>query len=90
VLSSLFFGLIGLSIPLLTSPIQTYFLTITPKEILGRTSSVLGMICTCITPLGCAASGVISEYVSISALFCTMGIVICLISVLLIFNKNFR
>lgn len=90
VLATLFFGLMGLSIPILTSPIQTYLLIITPKEILGRVSSVLGMICNCVTPLGCAVSGVVSEYISISALFGIMGIVICLIALLLTFNKNFR
>lgn len=89
VLSTLFFGLMGLSVPILTSPIQTYFLTITPKEILGRVSSVLGMICNCVTPLGCAISGAVSEYISISALFGTMGIIICIIALLLMFNKNF-
>jgi len=90
ILSSVSFGLIGLSVPVISSPVQTYFLNVTPREILGRVSAVLAMVCTCVTPLGNAASGVIGEYVSISALFGVMGIIICLISLSLIFNKNFR
>lgn len=90
VMSVLSFGLIGLSVPVISSPVHTYVLNVTPREMLGRVSAVLTMVCTCTVPLGCAASGAISEYVSISALFGAMGIMICLIALFLVFNKNFH
>lgn len=90
ILASALFGLIGLAVPVISSPIQTYCLNVTPGEILGRVSAVLSMVCTCAIPLGSATSGIVSEYISISALFGTMGIIIILITIALIFNKNFR
>ncbi|MGH4140865.1 MFS transporter [Clostridium sp.] len=90
ILSSVLFGLMGFLVPIISSPVQTYFLNVTPRKILGRVSAVLNMVCICATPIGCAASGIISEYVSISALFGAMGIIIILISLSLISNKNFR
>lgn len=90
VLSCVSFGLIGISMPVVTSPIRTYFLTITPKEILGRVSAVLGMICSCANPLGASLTGVISQYLSTATVFLSMGVLICLISLSLVFNKKFR
>jgi len=90
VLSSICFGLIGISMPVVSSPIRAYFLTITPKEILGRVSAVMGMICCCAIPLSSSLTGVISQYVSTPAAFLSLGLLICLISLSLIFNKKFR
>ncbi|MBZ9686343.1 MFS transporter [Clostridium estertheticum] len=90
ILASVLFGLIGLSVPVISSPVSTYFLNVTPREILGRVSAVVGMVSMCALPLGSAASGAVSEYVSISVLFGAMGIIIILISLSLVFNKKFR
>ncbi|MCB2296239.1 MFS transporter [Clostridium tagluense] len=90
ILASVLFGLIGLAVPVISSPVSTYFLNVTPREILGRVSAVVGMVSMCALPLGSATSGVVSEYISISVLFGTMGIIIILISLFLVFNKKFR
>jgi len=90
VLSCVSFGLIGMSMPVVSSPIRAYFLTITPKEILGRVSAVVVMINCCAIPLGASLTGVISQYLSTTAVFLSMGILISLISLSLIFNKKFR
>lgn len=90
VLACIFFSLIGASLTVVTTPVRTYFITITPKEILGRVSSVLGMICSCANPLGNSLTGLASQYISNSITFLLMGIPIFLISFSLFFNKNFR
>lgn len=84
------FAIMGFLIPAASSPISAYIMTYTPKEIMGRVSSVLTMITFCAIPLGSATAGIFSEYISMSVLFLIMGIIIISASILVSFNKKFR
>lgn len=84
------FSFMGFLLPASSSPIGTYIMTNTPKELMGRVSSVTNMITFSAIPLGSAAAGALSEYMSISVQFLVMGIAIICTSMLIYFNKDFR
>lgn len=89
-ISMFLFAMIGLSVPTAMGPLTTYILKNTPKQILGRVSSVMNMVLCCALPIGSASSGILCEYISIPLLFCIMGIIILSSSFTLILNKKFR
>ena len=82
--------LMGITLPFANSPLVAYMMSYTPKEILGRVSSLMGMLCTCMMPLGSAATGITSEFIKIPVLFLSTGLVITLISIIMFFDKDFR
>jgi DHA3 family macrolide efflux protein-like MFS transporter len=84
------FFFIGFLIPSIISPIQTYLMSNTDRAILGRVSSIMTMINCSAIPLGSAVTGIITEYVAISAIFLCMGSIISLASVYLLTNREFR
>lgn len=84
------FFLFGTALPLVNSTIGTYLLENTKQEILGRVSSLLSMVCLCAAPIGSALTGIVAELTSISVIFIAMGVLIILVSLLLLFNKEFR
>ena len=83
------FCMLGILIPVVSSPIQTYLITNTEQSILGRVSSILKMISFSAIPLGAAVTGIISEYFSVSVIFLLMGAAITSIALFLSFNKEF-
>ena len=83
------FFMLGFLIPVVSSPIQTYLISNTEQSILGRVSSILKMISFSAIPLGAAVTGIISEYLSVSAIFLIMGAAISFIALMLCFNKEF-
>jgi DHA3 family macrolide efflux protein-like MFS transporter len=88
VVASIIFFNIGLSIPLISSPVSTYLMVNTDKSILGRISSFIGMITLCAQPLGSSLTGVVTEYISMSTLFLIMGLSIVLLSLVLKYSKT--
>jgi DHA3 family macrolide efflux protein-like MFS transporter len=84
------FFFIGFFIPVMVSPITSYMMVNTDKNILGRVSSVMVMISCAAIPLGAAITGVITEFLSISMIFLLMGVIISLVAASLIFNKEFK
>lgn len=84
------FFILGLLIPVMTSPIQTYIMTYTDRNILGRVFSFITMINYSAIPLGSALTGTISEVMSISVIFLCMGFIISITALLLLFKKDFR
>lgn len=87
--SGLYF-ICGLSIPLLNSPIQTYILDNTEQKLLGRVSSLMGMVCLSAAPISAALTGVVAEFTSISIIFISMGSLVILVGFLLLFSKEYR
>lgn len=75
------FFVFGFVMPVVSAPIQSYFMMNTEKQIIGRVSSFMVMITYATIPLGNALTGVVTEYVSMSLLFLIMGIFICLVSI---------
>lgn len=90
IVSAVIYGLIGLVMPVASSPISSYVISNTPREMVGRVSSVLNMLCLCAIPLGSFITGALCEYISMQTMFFAMGICIALVAVLLLLNKNFR
>lgn len=84
------YTMLGFLMPPVTSPINAYIMTNTPKGMMGRVMSVLTMISFCAIPLGSAVAGAASAYIPISMQFLIMGIIIVCTSLLISFNKDFR
>lgn len=80
----------GLAIPPINATVGTYMLENTKQELLGRVSSLLTMVCLCAAPIGSALTGVIAEFTSISTIFISMGALVILVGLALLFNKEFR
>lgn len=67
---SFFFGFF---LPVAQAPMSAYVLKSTDKSMLGRVSSIMGIIMLAATPIGGAIVGFVGEYVSVSMLFIIMG-----------------
>lgn len=89
-LAAIIYFLMGFTLPVANAPLSAYMMSNTPKELMGKVSSVMGTFCMCMMPLGSAISGAVSEYVPIPVLFLSTGIIIALISFLVSFNKSFK
>lgn len=80
----------GLAIPLINATIGTYLLENTKQELLGRVSSLLGMVCLCAAPIGSALTGVIAEFATMSTIFISMGALVILVGFTLLLDKEYR
>jgi DHA3 family macrolide efflux protein-like MFS transporter len=80
----------GLAIPLVNATIGTYLLENTKQELLGRISSLLGMVCLCAAPIGSALTGVIAEFATMSTIFISMGALVILVGFTLLLDKEYR
>ncbi|MDF2674326.1 MAG: major facilitator superfamily 1, partial [Clostridiales bacterium] len=80
----------GLAIPPINATVGTYMLENTKQELLGRVSSLLTMVCLCAAPIGSALTGVVAEFASISTMFISMGALVIIVGLALLFNKDFR
>lgn len=87
--ATLFF-LIGFFMPVATSPLSAHILTKTPRNILGRVGSLMSMVMLSAMPLGGALTGIVSETVSMSMMFLGMGIIMFVVTLLPLLNKDFR
>lgn len=90
IIAAILYFIFGLALPLLNAPIQTYFLENTKQELLGRASSLMGMVCLCAAPIGSALTGIVAEFASMSTLFISMGALVILVGLALLINKEFR
>lgn len=87
---AILFFMIGISLPVCTSPLNVYILTKVPKDKLGRVSALFGMLATAAMPLGGGISGIVSEVISMQLLFLIVGLSIAIVSLLPLLNKTFR
>ena len=80
-LAGFMFFLVGLFIPIATTPIQAFIMEKIPTEVMGRVFAVMGMLMMCSIPLGAFLTGVITEYVKIINLFIVMGVCTSLLAI---------
>jgi len=83
------FFFMGVLIPIANTPIQVFIMRNTEKSMMGRVGSFMTMISCIAIPLGAALTGLISEFISISMIFFSMGAIIMLVTVSLCKNKEF-
>lgn len=88
--AAILFFLIGFFMPVATSPLSAHILTKTPRNILGRVGSLMSMVMLSAMPLGGALTGIVSETVSMSMMFLSMGIIMFVVTLLPLLNKDFR
>lgn len=83
ILAAGFGFLCGLSLPLINATIGAYLMENTPEHFMGRTSSVLSVLCTCMMPIGAAFSGLVAELTSLPFIFAAMGLLIILFTLVI-------
>jgi DHA3 family macrolide efflux protein-like MFS transporter len=66
--------LMGASIPIVNAPIQALIMKNTAPEMIGRLSSIMGVIGLCAMPLGGVFVSLIGDSISVTLLFIIMGI----------------
>lgn len=88
--TAILFFLMGLFMPVAVSPLSAHILTKTPRNILGRVGSLMGMLTLSAMPLGGALTGLVSQKISMNKLFLSMGIIMFVVTLLPLFNKDFR
>lgn len=65
--------LFGFFVPLVQAPMQALIMRTTAPEMIGRLSSIMGVITLCAMPLGGAFVALIGDAISVSLLFIIMG-----------------
>lgn len=81
--------LFGFFAPVVQAPMQAMIMKTTAPEMIGRLSSIMGVIVLCAMPLGGAFVAFIGDSISISLLFVVMGLSgVLLSSIFLIKNRN--
>lgn len=89
-LAVVFSIVMGASIPLISATGMSVIQTHTPKEKMGRVISTMQTIGLIGMPLGFAASGIIGESLNVQYTFIGIGVIMIIICILPIFNKEFR
>lgn len=90
IFTAVMYFIMSFVIPVITSPISALIMKSTPKDMMGRVSSVLNITCTCTVPLGGAFTGIVCSYTSVSNLFLYMGIIIMIAAAAIVFVKDLR
>ncbi|NUU76225.1 MFS transporter [Paenibacillus xylanilyticus] len=89
-LAAIFCLMMGLGIPLATTPLASYMMEVTPSGMLGRVSALQSMLCVSAIPLGSLVSGAAAEWVSTPLLFIGCGILLAMSAIFLLLSKTFR
>lgn len=82
--------LCGFAVTVSSTPISTYLMEVTPKEMLGRIGSLLTVLCTAAMPLGSFITGWVAGYSTPQLMYFWTGLFILLPLVFLVRNKSFR
>jgi DHA3 family macrolide efflux protein-like MFS transporter len=81
--------LFGAFMPVVQAPMQAAIMKTTSPEMIGRLSSIMGVIALCAMPLGGAFVSLIGDSISVSMLFIVMGLSGLLLSFTFYFkNRN--
>lgn len=80
----------GFAVSLLSAPISTYLMEVTPRHMLGRIGALMSVVCTAAIPVGSLITGLVAEHQSPPLLFSIMGIIMMLPVIFLIRKKSFR
>jgi DHA3 family macrolide efflux protein-like MFS transporter len=85
-----FSTLMGACLPLITATGMSVIQAHTPKEKMGRVISTMQTIALIGMPVGFAASGIIGESLNVQYTFIGIGVIMIVICMLPLFNKEFR
>ncbi|MDQ0657007.1 MFS transporter [Paenibacillus sp. W2I17] len=88
--AAVFCLLMGMGIPLATTPLATYLMEVTPSEMLGRVYALQGMLVLSVAPLGSMVSGALADWMTMPVLFIVFGIMLAMSAGMLLFSKSFR
>jgi DHA3 family macrolide efflux protein-like MFS transporter len=80
----------GICLPIITATSMSVVQEHTPREKMGRVSSTLGTIALIGMPVGFAVSGFVGESLNVQVTFMIIGIIIMLICIPPLLNKEFR
>lgn len=83
-------AVIGFAVSLSGTPLSTYVMEVTPKEMLGRIGSLVAVLCTAAMPLGSFITGWVAKYSTPQILYLWMGLLIVLPVAFLFRKKSFR
>jgi DHA3 family macrolide efflux protein-like MFS transporter len=89
-LAVVFSTLMGACLPLITATGMSVIQAHTPKEKMGRVISTMQTIALIGMPVGFAASGIIGESLNVQYTFIGIGVIMIVICMLPLFNKEFR
>ncbi|MFC7679473.1 MFS transporter [Paenibacillus sp. GCM10028914] len=80
----------GFAVTVASTPVSTYLMEVTPREMLGRIGALLGVMCTAAMPLGSFLTGLAAQNSTPAILFFVMGLLVAVPVIFLFGKKNFR
>lgn len=89
-LAVIFSALMGVCLPIISATGMSVIQTHTPKEKMGRVISTMQTIGLIGMPVGFAVSGIIGESLNVQYTFIAIGVIMFIICLLPLFNKEFR
>lgn len=88
--ASVSFLITGFAVTLASTPVSTYLMEVTPREMLGRIGSLLAVMCTAAMPLGSFLTGLAAKHSSPQILYLVMGLLVIIPIFFLFGKKSFR
>lgn len=85
--------LLGAAFGMCNVSLGTVFQTLISNELMGRVSSIMGILCSITIPLGCFLAGMVLEKVNISTILLFSGIVVAVAgfsTIKIALNKNLK
>ncbi|WP_405156364.1 MFS transporter [Paenibacillus sp. FSL K6-0108] len=88
--AAVFCLMMGMGIPLATTPLASYLMEVTPSEMLGRVYALQSMLVVSVAPLGSLVSGALADWVALPVLFIVFGVLLAMSAALVLLSKTFR
>lgn len=88
--AAVFCLMMGMGIPLATTPLASYLMEVTPSEMLGRVYALQTMLVVSVAPLGSLVSGALADWVALPILFIVFGVLLAMSAALVLLSKTFR
>lgn len=80
----------GFAVTLSSTPLSTYLMEVTPREMLGRIGALVSVICTAAMPFGSFLTGLAAQYSTPAFLYLIMGMLVIFPVIILFGKKSFR
>ena len=80
----------GVGALMVNFPLQIVLLKSVHQEYLSRVAAILNAGALCAAPIGACITGVVSEFITIEVLFAVLGIIVAILFLLQILNKNIK
>ncbi|MFC9708105.1 MFS transporter [Paenibacillus sp. NPDC056933] len=88
--AAVFCLMMGMGIPLATTPLASYLMEVTPSEMLGRVYALQSMLVVSVAPIGSLVSGALADWVALPILFIVFGVLLAMSAALVLLSKTFR